>query len=185
MPVKKILILSLLISFTGHMLLLSMTGFIDMQGGSEREDILTVDLKEPWKRPDKNREEKKKVEPPQPQIEGETTSNEYLEETVELDSNADRYVPYLRKIKKKIEDMWTYPQKAYEQKEEGVAVVKFSITKSGALLEPIIVTSSGSKLLDGGAIGAVKSAAPYDPLPRHFNLSRLNIVAKFQYRLTE
>ncbi|MDI6777333.1 MAG: TonB family protein [Syntrophales bacterium] len=185
MPAKKILILSLVISLAGHLLTLSLTGFIDMQGGSEREDILTIDLKEPWKRPGKNRGEKEKVEPPQPQIEGETTSSEYLEKTAALDSNDDRYISYLRKIKKKIENIWTYPQKAYEQKEEGVAVVKFSITKSGALLDPVIMTSSGSKLLDGETIGAVKAAAPYDPLPRHFNLSRLNIVAEFQYRLTE
>lgn len=185
MPVKKILILSILISFTSHMLLLSMTGFIDMQGGGKREDILTVDLKEPWENPGKNQEEKKEVEMPQAQIEGKTTSNEYLEKMVALGSNDDRYISYLRKIKKKIENIWTYPQKAYEQREEGVAVVKFSITKSGALLDPVIMTSSGSKLLDGETIGTVKAAAPYDPLPQHFNLSRLNIVAEFQYRLTE
>jgi protein TonB len=185
MPAKKILILSILISFTGHMLLLSMTGFIYMRGGGKREDILTVDLKEPWKNPGKNREEKKKAEPLKPQIEGKTTSNEYLEKTVALDSNDDRYISYLRKIKKKIENIWTYPQKAYEQREEGVAVVKFSIAKSGALLDPVIMTSSGSKLLDGETIGTIKAAAPYEPLPRHFNLLRLNIVAEFQYRLTE
>ena len=180
---KKILILSLLVSLTGHLLMLSLARLIDMRGGSEREGVLIVDLKEP--RLDKNREEKKKVKPVQSRIEGETNNNKYLEETVELTSNDERYISYLRKIKKKIEYIWTYPQKAYEQKKEGIAVVKFSITKSGALLEPVIVISSGSKLLDGGAVGAVKSAAPYDSLPPHFNLSRLNIVAEFQYRLSE
>ena len=90
MPAKKILILFLLTSLAGHILMLSLTGFIDMRGGNKRWDILTVDLKESWKRPDKNREEKEKVKPIRPPIE--RKGNEYLEETVALTSNDDRYL---------------------------------------------------------------------------------------------
>lgn len=185
MPAKKTIILFLLISLAGHLLLLSMTGLIDVQGRGKSKDILTVDIKELWKKHNKNTEEKKKIEYPKSQIEGETFSNEYPEKTVALDTSDGRYIPYLRKIKEKIERIWTYPLKAVEQKEEGTAVIKFSIASSGTLLEPVIITSSGSKLLDGETVSAVKAASPYDPLPVHLNLSKLNIVAEFQYRLTE
>jgi protein TonB len=187
MPAKRILILFLLISLAGHLLLLlSLTGLNDIAGGGRNNDILTVDLKKPWERSVENQEEKKKVESPQsPPLLEEASGSEYPEKTVALDSRDYRYLAYLRKIKKKIERIWMYPQKAFEQKEEGVAVVKFSITRSGALLEPFIITSSGSELLDGETLGTVKAAAPYDPLPPHFNLAKLNIVAEFQYRLNE
>ncbi|MFA4915214.1 MAG: TonB family protein [Syntrophales bacterium] len=184
MLAKKLLITFLVISLIGHLLALLLAGFVDMTGGSEREgDIITVDLKESLESPEGKKEEKEKVKPIQSQIEED--NSEYLKETVEIDSNDGKYIDYLRKIQKMIESNWIYPQKAYEKNEEGNTVVKFSITNSGALLTPIIMRSSGSKLLDKGAISAVKAAAPYDPLPLDFNLLQLNIIAKFKYRMTE
>ena len=81
--------------------------------------------------------------------------------------------------------MWTYPQSALEREEEGTAVLKFSINKSGALIATRILTSSGSKSLDQGVLHVVQSAAPYDPFPRELELSRLHIIARFHYKLAE
>jgi protein TonB len=107
------------------------------------------------------------------------------EDTVDINTLDVKYTPYLKKIKKKIEDIWVYPKAAFEREEEGTAVIKFSISDSGILLASAIVTSSGSNYLDLGALDVVRSAAPYDPFPQEFNLTQLNIVARFAYTLID
>ncbi|MGZ6210662.1 MAG: energy transducer TonB family protein, partial [Syntrophales bacterium] len=96
-----------------------------------------------------------------------------------------KYSSYLKRIKKKIEDIWIYPQAAFEQEEEGTVVLRFSIGEGGDLTSSRIFESSGHNYLDRGALDVVRSAAPYDPLPREFNISQLNVVARFQYKIVE
>jgi protein TonB len=107
------------------------------------------------------------------------------EETVDLGSIDIKYSSYLKRIKKKIEDIWIYPKAAFDREEEGVAVVKFSIGEGGDITSSSILESSGHNYLDEGALDVVRSAAPYDPLPREFNISQLNVVARFQYKIVE
>ena len=57
------------------------------------------------------------------------------------------------------------PPKAYDKNEEGVVIVKMSLDAGGNLVEANLVSSSGSALLDDGALGIVKVAAPFEPLP--------------------
>ena len=187
MPSKKILILAIMISLTSHIAMLSLTGFIDMQGKSPREEVVTVHLKDPPEDMDKKSETKEEPKADRPSVEkrADYYSTVQEEDTVDLGSVDDRYKSYLSKIKKKIENIWKYPQSAFEREEEGVTVLKFSINKNGALIATRILTSSGFKSLDQGALHVVQSAAPYDSFPREFDLSRLHIVARFQYKLAE
>ena len=185
MTSKKILIISILISLTSHIAMLYVTGFIDFRGKARKEDVLIVTLKEPTANKVKIKEEEK-ADKPVHQVEEEVSSHRVKkEETVDLGSIDIKYAFYLKKIKKKIEDIWIYPQAAFEQEEEGTAVVKFSIGEGGDLTSSLILESSGYNYLDQGALDVVRSAAPYDPLPREFNISQLNIVARFQYKLAE
>jgi len=186
MSPKKILIIFVLISLASHVAVLSLMGFINMKGKSPREDILTVQLKDP---PENIAEAAKTQEKNKPATrstqESADQGKRIREETVDLESFDNKYTPYLKKIKEKIETIWTYPKIAYRKEEEGITVVKFSINQKGILIASGIVTSSGSIFLDQGTINVVKSAAPYDPLPPEYNLSQLNIIAKFYYKLTE
>ena len=182
---KKILIISILISLTSHVLVLYLTGFADWRGKARKEDILTISLKEPMADMEKKQEEKKEVKPYHKDEENVNNHKMKREDTVDLGSSDAKYVSYLKKIKRKIEVIWIYPQAALELEEEGRAIVKFSISESGAILASGIVESSGSNYLDQGALDVVRSAAPYDPLPHEFQLSQLNIVAKFQYKYNE
>lgn len=187
MPSKKFLILSILISLASHVVVISLTGFINMQGKGLREDVLTIHLKDPPGNIEKNPEVKEETRPTSPRVKKED-ANQYKriqEETVDLGSIDVRYTPYLKKIKEKVEKIWVYPQSAYEKEEEGITVVKFSINKNGALVASVIVTSSGSITLDQGSLDVVRSASPYDPFPAEFDLSQLNIIARFHYKLAE
>ena len=187
MPSKKILILAIMLSLTSHMAMLSLTGFIDMQGKSPREEVVTVHLKDPPEEMDKKSETKEEPKANRQSIEkgADYYSTVQEEDTVDIGSVNNRYKSYLSKIKKKFENTWTYPQSAFEREEEGVTVLKFSINKNGALIATRILTSSGFKSLDQGALHVVQSAAPYDPFPREFDLSRLHIIARFHYKLAE
>lgn len=185
MGAKKILILPIVVSIIIHALILSATGLVSIRtGGRTKDDIITVDLKraEEFK---VNATEYEKNESSLPPLNpSEAASNEgFPEETVSLDSSDERYAPYLTKIKEKIEEIWSYPHKAFERKIEGISTVRFSIDKSGKLVTNRIIKSSGYDVLDREAVSVVRAATPFEPFPQSIVLSRLHILATFRYRL--
>ena len=162
---------------------------IDLRENINAEEIITVDIKEPETEIQPKKEEEKKkeeIKPSRNKDEKETIVNDgWREETVELGSMNVKYGAYLVKIKKKILRIWNYPEKAYRKNEEGTVVVKLSIDAGGTLASTTLISSSGAIELDEGALGVVKAAAPYDPLPEQYNLSRLNILASFRYKIMD
>ena len=186
---KKILITSISISLAIHIAILALAGMIDMRGNNHRR-VFTVDLKETSEEQEKTINEKGEGRVPhvdvkeKPEEVWDTTPYE-REDTVNLNTMDTRYRSYLEKLRENIRRNWSYPRQAYTHKEEGITVVKFSITKDGSLKDLCVITSSSFKSLDMEALRVVESSAPYAPLPESFNLSKLNIVANFQYRLVE
>jgi TonB family protein len=183
---KKILILSVVVSLTSHVFIISMAGLVDMKGKQKVQEVLTVDLKESIASlTEKPQEPEVKHEAPAPPKAPESiaSTRSTREETVNLGSGDEKYAPYLKRIKRKIERIWTYPSKASELKEEGTTVVKFTIERNGMLKDADIVNTSGSDLLDQGTVTVIRSASPFDPLPQNLNLAKLHIVATFNYKL--
>ncbi|MEA2035442.1 MAG: energy transducer TonB [Euryarchaeota archaeon] len=188
---KKVLITFVSISLVIHIAILTAVGIIDVRGNHQRR-IFTVDLKEPSK--DYERTTNKKREAGSSTESGDAkdkskkarnAAQHEREDTVNLGSMDTKYYSYLKKLRKSIKKNWSYPKQAYIQKEEGTTVVKFSIAENGSLIDICIIASSGFKSLDMEACNVIKTSAPYTPLPKTFNLSKLNIVANFQYRLFE
>lgn len=185
---KKVLIISISISIAIHIAILALAGMVDMRNDQKR--VFTVNFKETPEEQEKTRDEKEEVKVSHADDKGKPaetldTAPHEREDTVNLDSMDTRYRSYLGKLRKNINRNWLYPKEAYASKEEGTTVVKFSITKDGFLRDLCIIISSGFKSLDMETLGVVKTSAPYAPLPKSFNLSKLNIVAKFQYSLGE
>ena len=54
---------------------------------------------------------------------------------------------------------------------------------TGELAGIKVIKSSGHPSLDQGTTDAILAASPFPPLPKHFQLDRLNIRARFHYRL--
>jgi TonB family protein len=122
---------------------------------------------------------------PESQKSGEVTPSRFTAEaTVSLDSQDVKYVSYLTKIKKKIEPLWHYPEPARTIGLQGKLALCFSIVRNGQLTRLKLLSSSGHPLLDDQALKAVKGAAPYFPLPEKLKISRLNINATFEYRIS-
>lgn len=185
---KKILILSVVVSLTSHVFIISMAGLVDMKGKQKVYEVLTVDLKEsvasvPEKPPEPEVKPEAPAAPPKAPESVAAARRSTQEETVNLGSGDERYAPYLKRIKRKIERIWIYPSKASELREEGTTVVKFTIERNGALKEADVVNTSGSDLLDQGTVSVIRSASPFDPFPQNLNLAKLHIVATFNYKL--
>ncbi|PKN06268.1 MAG: hypothetical protein CVU72_05355, partial [Deltaproteobacteria bacterium HGW-Deltaproteobacteria-7] len=107
------------------------------------------------------------------------------EDTVDIGSSDVKYAAYLAGVKRKILRLWTYPVAAYKKNEEGVVVVRISVDANGALARAMLMTSSGFVTLDASTLDVIRAAAPFQPLPGHYELSRLHIIASFSYRMKD
>ena len=131
---------------------------------------LTVKSNSPWTLPS--------------EMENTNPSSFEAEATVSLDSQDLKYVSYLSEIKKKIEPKWHYPERAKKVGLQGKLALYFSIVRDGHLDRLELLSSSGHSLLDREALNAVRGAAPYYPLPKRLKITRLNILATFEYRIS-
>lgn len=109
--------------------------------------------------------------------------NESRQETIPLDTHRPKYMNYSEQIKQRIYLHWQYPEQARQSRLQGQLVLEFGILDSGDLAGIKVLRSSGHPSLDRGTIDAIKAATPFPPLPKHFQLDRLNIRARFLYRL--
>jgi len=77
---------------------------------------------------------------------------------------------YLAAIRARIAAAKHYPMMAERRRIQGDVVVSFRLSYDGRLLgEPKVAGSSGSGLLDGAAVRAVKQAAPFPRFPGPIN----------------
>jgi periplasmic protein TonB len=181
MTATKFLIPFVLVSLAGHILVLALTTRIVMTGSRESEKVMKVELKA-----------ETEIETPPPSARNEpaeeaaravTIPDGYREDTVSMQNPDSRYESYLLPISRKIERLWTYPAQAIAEKQEGTAVIRFTIDAGGALKGNRITSSSGNPILDEGALAVIRAASPFAPLPAAFHLSRLHVTAEFRYRL--
>jgi periplasmic protein TonB len=193
MDTKKAILWPVIISVLIHVTLLAVAGMIDLRDNIKPMEIISVSIKEPEpemkKIPALKKENrtKEKSKPVQAQKEKGVNikDDDWREDTIDLGSLDIKYVTYLAKIKNRILRIWKYPQKAYEKNEEGIVVVKMSIDADGSLAGATLMSSSGSVELDDGTVNVVREAAPFEPLPEIYNLSRLHIIASFDYKIRD
>jgi protein TonB len=73
---------------------------------------------------------------------------------------------YLARIRGLIDQRKEYPYQARRQEQEGAVLIRFTVTRQGALAgEPVVEKRSRYERLNASALEAVKNAAPYPPLP--------------------
>ena len=183
MMTKKFLVPFVLASLAGHALVLALTTRIDWEVSPPPEQapkVMTVEFKKAPLEKAARRPQRRSVE--RPSVAGIGVSREG---TANLQGETGPYRDYLLQIRRKIEQLWIYPPQAVAQQEEGNAVIRFTIDANGSLSGYDVMTTSGSAILDQGALAVVKAAAPYAPLPAEYNLSRLHITATFSYRMSD
>jgi len=182
MTAKRFLIPFILASFAGHALVIALTSRIDRSPvAPPPETVMNVELKTPAEvKPPAPASARN--EPAAPASPGTATGHD-REDSVALQNPGGPYESYLLQIRRKIEALWSYPSQALSEKREGNAVIRFTIDAGGSLAGYYITASSGSPVLDEGALTCIRAASPFAPLPVAFNLSRLNVTATFSYRM--
>jgi TonB family protein len=114
--------------------------------------------------------------------------SELTEATVSLDapwSKHTPYAPYLTVVKQKINTVWDYPESAQKARLDGSLALQFSISRTGIIKQVRLLRSSGYTELDDEAMRAITVSSPFPPLPGKLRLSRLNILATFEYRIED
>jgi protein TonB len=94
-----------------------------------------------------------------------------------------QYISYFAGIKRKIELVWQYPQEAAAAGLQGDLIVDFVIGRSGKLESVELLQGSGHKVLDDEALGSIRKAAPYNPIPDAYQIPNLRIRAHFIYEM--
>ena len=185
MDSKSIFIWPVIISIVGHVALITASSMIDLRENAKTVQLFTVQIaqSEPVSPP--KQEAKPAPETPKPAQEIKPIPQGSREETVHIGSSDVKYAAYLAGLKRRIMNLWQYPAGAFENNEEGEVVIKISIDADGTLAQTMVLTSSGSIHLDSGTLGVVQAAAPFQPLPSQYDLSRLHIIASFHYRLRD
>lgn len=100
---------------------------------------------------------------------------------VPLESKEPQYVSYFSSIKRSIDAHWKYPELALRYGLQGRLIVEFEIMENGHLEGLRVIRSSGSALLDDEAVRAIRSAAPFAPIPRWIQQKPLPITARMEY----
>jgi protein TonB len=91
------------------------------------------------------------------------------------------HAEYFMKVKKAIENHWSYPRTAAEKGQSGQLALEFVIRRDGNVAVEL-ARSSGVDILDRYAVNAVKLSAPFPPLPEQLG-DALRISASFTYIL--
>lgn len=103
---------------------------------------------------------------------------------VYLNLQHDFLISFFKRFSNRIESVWNYPEKAALQGEQGILLLKITVTREGELIDVDLLESSGSDTLDFEAIQAVYRAAPFGPVTKHWPHEQMKIYAYFQYTLT-
>jgi protein TonB len=99
-------------------------------------------------------------------------------------SNEDNdLLKYCNYIKEWINTHKIYPRTARIKGFEGVALVSFSISETGRLIDAELVSSSSHEILDMAAIKTINNSDPFPPFPTGINESELRLNLAISYRL--
>ena len=95
-----------------------------------------------------------------------------------VDAGNFPYPGYLSVIRNKVGDNWSPAPYAYSGSRK--VLVYFNISKNGSVAKVSVKESSGVSFIDRSALRAIKSAAPFPPLPAGFPESSLGVYFMFE-----
>jgi protein TonB len=105
------------------------------------------------------------------------------DDSVTLDTDEFKFMSYNRWLKVKVESVLKYPELAAISGYQGSLYILFDIMKDGSLGRLELLKSSGYKILDDEALRAIRSSAPFQPLPDEWNMDRYAIRAAVLFYL--
>ena len=92
-------------------------------------------------------------------------------------------IGYIRQVAAFLNRVKTYPEKARAAGQQGVVVVRFTISRAGQVGSINVLRSSGSEVLDEAGLALVRRAAPFPPLPDDFSGPLLTLTLPLSFGL--
>ena len=92
-------------------------------------------------------------------------------------------IGYIRQVAAFLNRVKTYPEKARAAGQQGVVVVRFTISRAGQVGSINVLRSSGSEALDEAGLALVRRAAPFPPLPDDFSGPILTLTLPLSFGL--
>jgi TonB family protein len=98
----------------------------------------------------------------------------------DLDSNDPRLVAYFRKIKAKVQPLWSFPKSAALELKQGIVILEVTIAEDGsATVKWPPLRPSGIDEFDRNCADAFRKAQPFEPIPKVLGTHELHIRAPF------
>lgn len=98
----------------------------------------------------------------------------------DLDSSDPRLLPYFRRMKAKVQPLWSFPRAALADLKQGTVVLEVTIAEDGtASVAWPPLRPSGIDEFDRNCAEAVRKASPFEPIPSALGLRALHIRAPF------
>lgn len=86
-------------------------------------------------------------------------------------------------VRRKIESKKRYPLAARKSRAEGRVGIKMTILRDGQLEMVEIIESSGNSILDKAALESVRRSAPFPPLPKEAERSRIQMSIYLAFKM--
>jgi TonB family protein len=98
----------------------------------------------------------------------------------DLDTSDPRLLPYFRKIRAKVNPLWSFPKSAALDGKTGLVILEVTIAEDGtATVKWPPLRPSGIDEFDRNCADAFRKAQPFDPIPRALGIKELRIRAPF------
>lgn len=101
---------------------------------------------------------------------------------ISLNTQKLEYLAYFSAVRRAVESVWFYPDRAMINGVGGLALVRFTIGVDGWMEEAKIVSSSGEEVLDKASLMAIRNASPFPAFPATLLKKRVHVVATFTYK---
>lgn len=119
------------------------------------------------------------IEKKEPQL-----SNKVSDSQVTDDGTSEKIKnSYLTKIRQRIAQYKKYPTIAKTRSWEGSPKVEFLVLKNGSISQLKLASRSTHDILNQEALSTVKRAAPFLPIPKELNISKIEVSLSLTYKL--
>jgi TonB family protein len=87
-------------------------------------------------------------------------------------------------IRRRIESQKRYPLAAQRSGISGEVDIRLTILRDGSLEDVVIAKSSGYEILDKAAIGSVRRASPFPPIPEESGKDKVHLTIQLLFNIT-
>jgi hypothetical protein len=107
--------------------------------------------------------------------------NVTISDGISLNTVAWDYAPWIQRFLRVVEERWRAPVGYHLGLIYGWTLVRLEIAQGGELLDLRVVGSEGHEALSNASVHALRSPAPYHPLPADFPEEKLVLQIKMMY----